>query len=78
VSDESSLGGSEPGSPREGVSFPSAPLGLSVLPWHGGGDRGVVEGVKGGCGKKQDAVEGDGGAQAERSRMDVPGSQGAN
>jgi hypothetical protein len=34
--------------------------------------------VKGGSGKKQDAVEGDGGARAEQSRMDVPGSQGAN
>ena len=51
---------------REGVILPSTPLGLTVLSWHGRGDRGVVEGVKGGCGDKREAVEGGGGTRAKQ------------
>jgi hypothetical protein len=56
VSNESSLGGSEPGSSREGICFPSAPLGLPALSGHGRRDRGM-EGVKGCGGGMLDAVE---------------------
>jgi hypothetical protein len=54
----------------------SAPLGFFTLPWHGGGDREVVEGVSGGYGEIQGVVEGDRGARVEQGRVDVPGSQG--
>jgi hypothetical protein len=56
----------------------SVPLGIYALPWHGGGDREMVEGVNGGYGERQGAMEGDRGARSERGKMDVLGSQGAD
>jgi hypothetical protein len=56
----------------------SVPLGIYALPWHGRGDREVVEGVNGGYGERQGAMEGDRGARSKRGRMDVLGSQGAD
>ena len=56
----------------------SVPLGIYALPWHGGGEREVVEGVNVGYGERQGAMEGDRGARSERGRMDVLGSQGAD
>jgi hypothetical protein len=49
VSYKSSLRGNESGGPREGISFPGAPLGLPMLSRHDVRDRGM-EGVRGGDG----------------------------